>query len=396
MFDRITFATQNKLDGNNPIDLGHLAECMIFYKSTYVIASQGILKQLIKYFGVDGLIELLDSNVLHIIYTESMVGVSTNTEGSRQFYDVVEMSSPQHLYQDVLRKQIVEVTGKAGKGRRLANKIQDKIKVTNHDHSILDGTRHSILNQQYIQTAANLVLNSKLNGSVDLSGLRFQTEKQDRGIVVSTNTNFLILNQVYHKFVPATHSSLTPASILAEVLDLEKELCFASNNVSEIAASQISSTLAKNKFDYIFEQSYKTEEKINNFSDFALDNAQKLRDAVNNKKITAKDVIQIIEKSHKFKSWLTKKSPESDLIKEYYAEVTKETVADKLPGKTARFSVFTGLGLAADATLTGGLGTVAGLSLGALDTFYLDKLLSGWKPNQFIDDQLLPVINKKT
>jgi hypothetical protein len=93
---------------------------------------------------------------------------------------------------------------------------------------------------------------------------------------------------------------------------------------------------------------------------------------------------------------LTKKSPESDLIKEYYAEVTKETVADKLPGKTARFSVFTGLGLAADAVLTGGLGTVTGVSLGALDTFYLDKLLAGWKPNQFIDDQLLPVINKKT
>lgn len=396
MLERITFATQNKFDGNNPIDIGHLVECMIFYKSTCVIASQGILRQLIKYFGVDGLIDLIDSNALSVIYTESMVGVHTNTEGFKQYHDVVEMTSPQHLYQDVLRKQIVEVTGKAGKGRRLANKIQDKIKVTNHDHSILEGTRHSILDQQYIQSAASLVLKSKLNSSVDLSGLRFHTEKQDKGIVVSTNANFLNLNKVYHQFVPESHSSLTPAAILAEVLELEKELYFASNNVSEIAASKISSDLAKNKFDYIFEKSFKTEEKISNFNEFILDDAQKLRDAVNNRVVTPKEAIEIIHKSNEFKNWLSNRQPDADLIKEYYSEVTKETIADKLPGKAARFSVFTGLGLAADAALTGGLGTIAGLSLGALDTFYLDKLLSGWKPNQFVDDDLLPIIGKKT
>ena len=99
--------------------MGHLVECMVFYKSTHVIASQAILKQLIKYFGIDGLIDLIDSNVLSITYTESMIGVFTNREGSKQYHDVVEMTSPQHLYQDVLRNQIIEVTGKVGKSRRI-------------------------------------------------------------------------------------------------------------------------------------------------------------------------------------------------------------------------------------------------------------------------------------
>ncbi|MDO9620176.1 MAG: hypothetical protein Q7J43_21135 [Pseudomonas sp.] len=394
MFERISFATQNKLDPNSPIDIGHLVECMVFYKSTCVIASEGILKQLITYFGVDGLEELIDSRVLNIIYTESIVAVSTTSENSRQYHDVVEISSPQHQYQDVLRKQIVEVTGKAGKGRRLATRIQDKIKVTAHDHSILDGARHSILDQQYIQSAAGLVLKSKLNSSIDLSGLRFNTEMQDKGIVVSTNANFLALNQLYHQFVPPSHSSLTPASILIEVLELEKELYFASSNLSEIAASNISSVLAENKFDYIFDRSLKTEERINNFNEFILNDSQKLRQAVNNRLITSRQAVEIIHKASEFKGWLSSQQPDQDLIKAYYSAVTKETIVDKLPGKTARFSVFVGLGLVADTLLTGGMGTAAGVSLGALDTFYLDKLFKGWKPNQFVDD-LLPLIGSK-
>ncbi|NQU84350.1 MAG: hypothetical protein HQ541_01190, partial [Mariniphaga sp.] len=50
--------------------------------------------------------------------------------------------------------------------------------------------------------------------------------------------------------------------------------------------------------------------------------------------------------------------------------------------------IFTGAGIIADAVATRGIGTVIGLGLGALDTFYLDKLISGWKPNQFIEDEV--------
>jgi hypothetical protein len=41
-----------------------------------------------------------------------------------------------------------------------------------------------------------------------------------------------------------------------------------------------------------------------------------------------------------------------------------------------------------DALGAGGLGTVAGLTISACDQFLLDKLLKGWKPNQFIDEKL--------
>ena len=40
-----------------------------------------------------------------------------------------------------------------------------------------------------------------------------------------------------------------------------------------------------------------------------------------------------------------------------------------------------------------GIATVGGLTLGALDTFCLDKLISGWRPNQFIEDEVKKLLN---
>ncbi len=69
---------------------------------------------------------------------------------------------------------------------------------------------------------------------------------------------------------------------------------------------------------------------------------KKLRNAVNNGIIKSKEAIEIIHKSNKFNpSWLSNQQPNCNLIKEYYSEVTKETLVDKLPGKAARFSIFT-------------------------------------------------------
>jgi hypothetical protein len=75
MFKSITFFNQNTTDTFNPLDIGALVECMLFYGETSVIANQSILRQLFTYFGVDRVVELIEENLLNIIYTETNVGV---------------------------------------------------------------------------------------------------------------------------------------------------------------------------------------------------------------------------------------------------------------------------------------------------------------------------------
>jgi hypothetical protein len=50
--------------------------------------------------------------------------------------------------------------------------------------------------------------------------------------------------------------------------------------------------------------------------------------------------------------------------------------------------------LAIDALGGGGLGTAAGLAISAGDAFILNSIIGGWKPNQFIDNQLRTFVKK--
>jgi len=395
MFEKITFTRQDKHSSDTPIDIGWLVECMLFYNKTVVMAEQSILKQLVRYFGIDNLVRLIEAEILEIVYTESRVGIHTQAINNIQYHNSVRFSSPQYTIFDVLNKICTEVTGKTGKGRRTANKIRDKIKTsTDETNKVLLGANSSMLEQDYIDFAAKFIINQKLPSPIDLSNNFFRTEKTPNGIKVTSNFDFQILNHLYHKVIPPSHSSLTPSSILINVLDLEEELYFSSLNLSEMATSEISSTLAKRKFNDIINKSEKSADKISHFQGFVLDEAKDLRGAINSDKVEIDKLMDVLIKSTKFKSWLSKLDSDRNLIKDYHLEVTKESFVDKLPAKSVRFSFFTGLGIASDALITGGLGTAVGISAGALDSFYLDKLISGWKPNQFIEQDVKGLLKK--
>ena len=160
MFESISFRTQNKTDANNPLDIGLLLECMLFYRTTNIIANQTILKQLIREFGLDQFVALLEERLLKIIYTESFTGIHTATiNNGLQLYDPVIFSSPQHTFQEIIRRHCIELTGKEGKGRRIARRIETNITVVHHDTILTDGGRKSLLDQDYLRKAIPLVIN---------------------------------------------------------------------------------------------------------------------------------------------------------------------------------------------------------------------------------------------
>ena len=396
MFEAISFFIQNKYNTKKPVDIGSLVECMLFYKKTTVIANRAILAQLIGYFGVERLIVLIQEELLNIVYTESQIGIITHTKNSTQYHDTIEFSSPQHTFYDELRRICIDVTGKSGKGRRLALKIQNKINVTRHDHIILEGARKSILDQNYVESATKIIIKELVPEIGDISKIIFHTDKTSDGILVDTNINFVSVNEQYHKRIPSEHSSINPALILSHLLDVEKELYFSSSCLSELASSSLSAKLAESKIDYVITKSAKSSDALTHFTGFLFNDAKDIREAVNSNNVNLDELISVLLKSNNFKKWIAGVKPDGDLIKSYYKEVTKETIVDKLPGKSVRWGLFIGLGFVADAIATGGFGTVAGVALGALDTFYIDKLISGWKPNQFIEEDVKPLIKKGT
>jgi len=387
MFESISFRSQNK-DNNNPLDIGMLLECMLFYRTTNIIANEFILKQLLRDLGMEQVNLLVEEHILKIIYTESGTGIKTNTLNGIQVHDPVIFSSPQHLFQDIIRQQCIELTGKEGKGRRIAQRLENKISVIHHDKIITDGARKSLLDQEYLNRSIPVVIQT-LIPSIKISDKSFFiTEKIDNGIVVHTNIDFNKLNAIYHQTIPASHSSLSPSFILAHLLDAESDLYFSSTYLSELATNPLSARLMEEKLSYLVQKASKSRNNIEQFQNFVFGDARALREAINKKQVKIDDVISLILKSSKFKEWLASKEPNQDLFREYYKEVTKGTLIDKLPGKSARWAIFTGLGLVTGAVATGGIGIAATMALGVLDSFFIDKLLKGWKPSQFIEEDM--------
>jgi len=124
MFEKITFRNQNTTASGTPIDIGLLLECMIFYKKVTVVANQTVLKQLITVFGFESLHELIDRNILEILFTETFFGIKIDTDArGYQVHAPIIGSLPKHTFFSQIRKVCVEVTGREGNGRRNAKRL---------------------------------------------------------------------------------------------------------------------------------------------------------------------------------------------------------------------------------------------------------------------------------
>ena len=106
--------------------------------------------------------------------------------------------------------------------------------------------------------------------------------------------------------------------------------------------------------------------------------------------------MKLLENSDRFREWIAGQPADVSLLTAFYDEITKDSWVDKLPPKAIRFSIFSALGYTIDAVGGGGLGTLAGLGVNAVDSFLVDKLIKGWKPHQFVNKSLKPLFSGNT
>lgn len=395
MFERISFRHQSRNPGEL-VDIGLLLECMIFYGKVSVIANHNTLKHLIENLGFDFLHELLDSKALEIVYTETHAGiVSSKDKTGIPVYGTVLISSPQHTLHKEIVKCCQDLTKKKGKGRRNASKLERKISVSNHDISVTESGKKILLDNDFISEAFRELIKDSIPQIKNLPpNIFFKTEAVEKGIIVHSNLDFEKLNFLYHMNVPPAHSSLSPALLLSLIFDVECDLHFAARQLSELATSPVSSKLIAKRFSHLADRCDKSNKHKDSFQDFVFKDNKTIRESYNSGAIPLSDIVKVILKATEFKKWLDGQDINSDLLREYYREVTKETFFDKLPTRYVRWAMFTGAGAALDLALTGGAGTLAGVGLSAVDGLILENLARGWKPNQFVERNLQPLLQR--
>ncbi len=115
-------------------------------------------------------------------------------------------------------------------------------------------------------------------------------------------------------------------------------------------------------------------------------NARSVREVINSGERSINELFKLLDRAARFREWLAGRNPDAELVSEYLNAISSKTWAEKLPTKSIRFLLFTGGGVVLDMAFAGGIGTATGLALSTLDAFFLDKLVKGWRPSQFIEE----------
>lgn len=193
-----------------------------------------------------------------------------------------------------------------GKGRRNALRLSSKIKISNHDSSLAESARQLLSDNSFLSKSVPKLLHGWIPEAQDFSAVQFKTERTEKGIVVSTNLDFIKINQFYHRRVSKSHSSISPAFILSNIYDIETDLYYASRNLSEISSSNVSSKLIDLRLQHLAERCAKSASDKDSFQDFVFKHQKTVREAYHSGNVTIKEVLKAIYAADRFKDWLGK------------------------------------------------------------------------------------------
>jgi hypothetical protein len=386
------------------IDLGEIAEALLFYGTVHLFLSEGELTELIQKVGCATTLALAESG--HSRITLLRDGAATHSVGppGDETYDFItwqrartkgQLRDPQ----EIAAEAFLRASQRKGQSRRAAQRLLRSANVSSlsdplSDQSpVCDRSREDVRDPQYVQFAIAEAV-SAVTGELPPPGWRFDVVPAGERLRVVTNLDFAALTaRVQARFGP--DHNLTPALLLDFLHQARVDLHLAASIGSELLTSPLSSLLVGHRIRRELQAATTNKlEDIRLFQNVALQ-GHSVGDAVRSGHKTLDQVLQLADKAERFRSWLAARPADSTLLAEYYAAVTRESWVEHLPGKSLRFALFTGLGMSVDMLIPTGLGTAVGIAAGAVDSFLVDRLVKGWTPGQFVDRDLLPFLKRR-
>ena len=389
MFKAIAY--RNSIGPGALIDIGALAEGLLFYGRVAIVGNTGTLKDLLSRIQPFDLLSLLRDGRLEFYYLLDQLGVyTTGPSNGKSIHSLVRFSSPDHTIEKVGARAFKDAAARASQRQKRIGGSQFSKLLRPIDHSAFD--QDSILQAFYDTHSTQSSVLSLIREVVPTFSLPdetfFRIEPEANGFYVDTNLDFKALNTLYHQAVPPSYSSLTEAYLLDLIQGAYAATYFAAKLDTEVAVHPVQRAVQAKAVEAVVFRHLHSQSQIESFSDLTLSDSHAIREAVNSGAVPFSSILKLLDSADKFRHWLHQQAPDADLLRAYYQETVKESWVEKLPAKTTRWTIFTGIGLGLDALGAGGLGTAAGVAISAVDSLVLDKLLKGWKPHQFIEKDL--------
>lgn len=399
MFQKITIK-DNSL-GEQKLDIGSLAEALLFYKEVHLLSDKNTFPELLKFCGIENVIKLIKEERLQLSVRENIIGSMMFPIDKDEKYNVDVFSSDSVTQRTIIYQGLQEILRNSTKSIKYTDIFLELTNPHRYDKSVVDEIRTDFENTEYLKKGFITCLGEYLpDYTINIDGLVVELIKDSSfgpfdAYTLNTNLNFDELNAEFKKLNPNIGYSISPGSIILNIAEARGDIHLSSNLDSELMTRGIYSRLIQLKMEDIYKTYFLKQENIGVFQDFYLEDFKPVGNTIKEGHKSFSEFIEVLVKADKFKDWLSKVDEDRGVIKEYYSTISKETWIDKLPSKWARFAIFEGAAMLLDAVATGGIATIAATALGAADTFLLDKVVKGWKPNHFVDKEMKEFLEKK-
>ncbi len=390
MFEHIVL---RRAERGEPISFGKIVEALVYYQRVHLVLDRTTVFGLVKQIGVNGVLALLYRPDVSGVYCEETLGVATNDVGVLQVHSFIaftisgseggriQLKHPDDRLSYELERQ---GTGKK-EAKAFASKFFQRIPIRklSGDHfskiAITEAAKSDLLDPSYTQHAIRGIVHALDGGYDPGADFKFDVRDSGLGLYVFHDLDLATINLRRASMNPP-QEALTVAFILGQVQDASADLALASFYSGDFVTSAIASSLIRVRHEELLRRSGLNAEARDQFLEVVLPDSPTIAEVVDAGERTVKEAFSLVDKAARFKTWLASVNPNEGLVRTYMKDVTAEGWINTIPGKTLRYM----LTLGADA-----VHPAAGVAAGFADSFLLDKLLGGWRPNHFVEKRLV-------
>lgn len=392
MFEKIVL--RRSLDGPG-ITSGEIADALLFYQNVHIILDYSNLVGLVKSIGMRTILKMLTLPEVKVTYIEEMSGTQTDQASYGPEYSLVAfmITGHQDVGQLTSRKKRLEYMLECNGYKKSEAKLYSErfrrlvnYKRLNDDYYIKGGlitlARSDLSDKEYVDKASRVVAQHLLKNQSLPEGFYFDIIPKGLKFCVETNLDFALISNIQQANIEGGEL-FTPAHVAAELLNASMGILFAGHYGGDFYTSETESKIIQLRQSYLLHRFHLDRREINNFKELTLNGSPSIADVINQGDRSFEEFLELLSSARKFKQWLKGKSPDESLLASYLEDVTAEGWLSSIPGKLLRYIVGAGVGAVAPVT---------GLAVSAGDSFFLERLFSGWKPSQFIVNKVKPFV----
>lgn len=397
MFDNIVIYRDS--NSPTPLSIGSLAEAMLFYGKVQLLLNGGTLTSLLRQLGPDGIYDLLDRPEIRLSYLKENFGTIGNTTGGLRSmnFGIFEFAGRErkrrHSNTAEIERIVERTLGQSAKSRRLLKALTARMAFPRVEDDVrpdqlTQGARDELNDDHFVHEAIQTAITTLVPTYLLPHGWHFRVFKlSDGSFSVDTNLDMSAINIEHHKTTPPEHSSISADYLINFIFESFVGTYLASRYSAEFVHDPLCSSIMKLKYVHLLRRRDWSLNEIDLFQDLHLD-GRNVAGTIDAGERSFADFLKVLDEAGKFKNWLGSTNPDKKLLTEYFAATTHETWIDRLPTKGMRWLITTGLATAVEALYPTGAAIAAAQGVSLVDATILDRVLKGWKPNQFVNGPL--------